>query len=40
MTTAITYIIGGALSAFLLGYGVGYVLRALVRLIEGVTNQE
>lgn len=38
MTTAITYIVGGVLSAFLLGFGLGMLFRAVKNLIEGATN--
>lgn len=38
MTIAINSIIGGVLSALLLGFGLGFVFRATVRFIEGLTN--
>lgn len=40
MTTAMTTIAGGFIAAFLFGYGVGFLLRAALRLIEGIFNSD
>lgn len=40
MTATLTHIAGYGLLAFLLGYGVGFVFRSYVKIIQGLTTLE